>query len=264
MAALAGAATVMAQPACPAAQLRIAFMDNAAAPFLLGSGERFAEPPGLLVDWLRAALRRLGCLERAQLLRMPTARLIRAIAEDGGQIDLYPGVAENAPFAAKLVLPPPASRPDGDLSVGEVRYSLYARRGEVPAWDGQTLVLGAGQAVGVARGSVAENLARRRGWPLEPAPNTEAALRKLLVGRSRAMLVYEPYLDPRIERGEPPVAGLVKLQPPVERTRFHVGASRDFYAAHPAFVQQLWLELCRQGNALHEKPRACSASAFTH
>ncbi|MEJ1939021.1 hypothetical protein WDZ92_53155, partial [Nostoc sp. NIES-2111] len=126
-----------AQATCPS-RLRIAFPDSPAEPFMRGQGEDFARPPGLLVDWVRQALRELGCLERAELLRLPVRRL-RALIE-AGQIDMVAGVGDGGPIAALLTLPPrEGRRGEFDQSLGTVDYVLYARRGSGLRWGGQVL-----------------------------------------------------------------------------------------------------------------------------
>lgn len=233
---------------CPA-RLRIAFPDAAAEPFLRGQGDVFARPPGLLVDWVRAALRRLGCLDKAELLRLPSRR-VRAMIETG-QIDLVAGVGEGGPLAALLTLPPPAgARQEFDLSLGHVDYALYALRGLVPAADGEPMPVLPPQArVGVTAGSRAEGLAREHGWPAEVAPSHESALQKLLAGRTPLLLVHSYYLDERLRQDASLARRIVRFGPVVERRRLHVGALPAFARREAGFVTRLWRELCRQSAA---------------
>lgn len=233
---------------CPE-RLRIAFPDAPAEPFLRGQGDDFAKPPGLLVDWVRAALRQVGCLERAELLRLPTRR-VRAMVESG-QLDLVAGVGEGGPIAALLTLPPHiGARHEFDYSLGQVDYALYARRGVVSGWDGQQLpTLTADARLGATSGTRAEALGQERGWPLELAPNHESALQKLLAGRTPLLLVHSYYLDERLLKDAELARQIVKLSPAVERRRLHVGALPAFARAESGFAMKLWRELCRQSAA---------------
>ena len=235
--------------ACPE-RLRIAFPDAPAEPFLRGQGDDFERPPGLLVDWMRASLRQLGCLEHAELLRLP-ARRVRAMIESG-QLDLVAGVGEGGPIAALLTLPSPAgNRREYDFSVGHVDYALYARRGLVAGRaDGQEAPVLPPQArVGVTAGSRAEFLAQERGWPLEPAPNHESALQKLLAGRTPLLLVHSYYLDERLRHDAALSRQIERFGPVVERRRLHVGALPAFARSEKGFVTRLWREMCRQSAA---------------
>lgn len=235
--------------ACPE-RLRIAFPDAPAEPFLRGQGDGFERPPGLLVDWMRASLRQLGCLDRAELLRLP-ARRVRAMIESG-QLDLVAGVGEGGPLAALLTLPPVSGpRREFDFSLGHVDYALYARRGLVASRiDGQEVPVLPPQArVGVTAGSRAEMLARERNWPLEPAPSHESALQKLLAGRTPLLLVHSYYLDERLRQDAALSRQIERFGPVVERRRLHVGALPAMVQRENGFVARLWRELCRQSAA---------------
>lgn len=234
--------------ACPA-RLRIAFPEASAEPFVRGQGDEFAHPPGLLVDWMRQALREVGCLERAEMMRLP-ARRVRAMIESG-QVDLVAGVGERGPIAALLALPPQVGpRREFDYSLGHVEFALYARRGAAGSWDGQHLGALAGDArLGVTAGTRAEVLAQERGWPTDPAPNHESALQKLIAGRTPLILVHSYYVDERLRQDPALTRQIVKLSPIVERLRLHVGAVPAFAQQQGAFVRRVWRELCRQSAA---------------
>ncbi len=240
--ALAGSAA-WAQGGCPA-RLRISFPDAPAEPFLQGRGDAFAAPPGLLVDWVRGALKRLGCDTQAELLRLPSRR-VRAML-DSGELDLVAAVAQGGPMAALLTLPrPQGARGQFDLSVGQVEYALYANRAGLAAQGGAP-VLPPQARVGVTAGSSAERLALERGWPVEQAPSHESVLQKLLAGRTPLLLMHSYYLDERLRRDAALARQVVRVGPPVERLRLHVGARPAFAEQHPAFMGRFWRELCRQ------------------
>lgn len=244
--AAAGAVHAARADGCPE-RLRIAFPDAPAEPFLRGQGDDFERPPGLLVDWVRASLRRLGCLEKAELLRLPSRR-VRSMIE-AGQVDLVAGVGEGGPLAGLLTLPPLAgTKREFDLSLGHVDYALYARRGLLAsgASGPDAPVLPAQARVGVTAGSRAEALARERGWPAEPAPSHESALQKLLAGRTPLLLVHSYYLDERLRQDKRLASQIERFGPIVERRRLHVGALPAFARNESGFVTRLWRELCRQ------------------
>ena len=248
LAALLSVAGAARAETCPE-RLRIAFPDAPAEPFLRGQGDDFAKPPGLLVDWVRAALREIGCLERAELLRLP-ARRVRAMIE-AGQLDLVAGVGEGGPIAALLTLPPHTGpRREFDYSLGHVEYAFYSRRKSVGTsnggWDGQQLALAPDARLGVTAGSRAELIAQERGWALDAAPSHESALQKLLAGRTPLLLVHSFYVDERLRQDAALSQQVVKLGPIVERRRLHVGALPVFARTENAFVTRMWRELCRQ------------------
>jgi len=234
--------------ACPE-RLRIAFPEGPAEPFMRGQGEDFLQPPGLLVDWMRQALRGQGCLEKAEMLRLPVRRL-RAMIE-GGQIDLVAGVGEGGPIAALLALPPrEGRRGEFDHSLGMVEYVLYARRGSGIAWDGQAISGLTEQArVGVTASTRTEMLARERGWLADPAPSHESALLKVAAGRTPVLLMHSYFVDDRLRRDPQLARQIERLSPAVERRHLFVGAAPVFAHSHKSFTRRLWRALCRQSAA---------------
>ncbi|RTL44435.1 MAG: hypothetical protein EKK53_07435 [Burkholderiales bacterium] len=256
---LSAALATQAQPVSPMAcpeRLRIAFPEASAEPFMRGQGEDFSRPPGLLVDWVRQALRELGCLERAEMLRLPVRRL-RAMIESG-QIDMVAGVGDGGPIAALLALPPrEGRRGEFDYSLGIVEYLLYARRSSGVAWDGQTLSgLGPELRVGVTAGTRSEALAGERGWPAEPAPSHESAWLKLILGRTPVLLVHGYFAEDRL-RQDPRLGRQVeRLLPAVERRHLYVGIAPALLRSSRAFAQRFWRAVC-QASADAKADGAC-------
>lgn len=256
---LLGALPGHAQPASPTAcpeRLRIAFPEGSAEPFMRGQGEEFSHPPGLLVDWVRQALRGLGCLERAEMLRLPVRRLRAAI--EAGQIDLVAGVGDGGPIAALLTLPPrEGRRGEFDYSLGTVEYMLYARRSSGVAWDGQTLSgLGPELRVGVTAGARTEALAAERGWPSESAPSHESAWLKLVAGRTPVLLVHGYFAEDRLRQDPRQGRQVERLLPAVERRHLYVGLAPALARSSPAFAQRFWRAVC-QASASSKSDGAC-------
>lgn len=248
-------AQALTPAACPE-RLRIAFPDGPAEPFMRGQGEDFQHPPGLLVDWVRQALRQLGCLERAEMLRLPVRRL-RAMIE-AGQVDMVAGVGDGGPIAALLVLPPrEGRRGEFDLSLGVVEYVLYARRGSGIRWDGQAITgLAADSRVGVTAGTRPELLAQERGWQVETAPSHESTLLKLAAGRTPVMLIHAYFVDDRL-RQDPKLAQRVeRLSPVVERRHLYVGMATALVQGGKGFAPRFWRAVC-QASAASRADGAC-------
>lgn len=233
---------------CPE-RLRVAFPEGPAEPFMRGQGEDFLRPPGLLVDWMRNALRELGCLERAEMLRLPVRRL-RAMIE-GGQIDVVAGVGDGGPIAALLALPPrEGRRGEFDFSLGVVEYVLYARRGSGIAWDGQAISgLAAEARVGVTASTRTEMLANERGWAMDLAPSHESALLKVAAGRTPLLLMHSYFVDDRLRRDPQLARQIERLLPAVERRHLFVGVAPALAQSGKGFTLRLWRALCKESAA---------------
>ncbi|MGM9481499.1 substrate-binding periplasmic protein [Roseateles sp. NT4] len=245
----AGLITAAAQAdACPE-RLRIAFPEGPAEPFMRGQGEDFLRPPGLLVDWVRNALREQGCLEKAEMLRLPVRRLRNMI--EAGQVDMVAGVGEGGPIAALLALPPrEGRRGEFDYSLGAVEYVLYARRGSGIAWDGQSLSgLSMDARVGVTASTRTEMLAKERGWSVDAAPSHESALLKVAAGRTPVLLMHSYFADDRLKH-DPRLAGQIeRLLPAVERRHLFVGVAPAMLQGSKDFTLRLWRALCKESAA---------------
>lgn len=245
----AGLITAVAQAdTCPE-RLRIAFPEGPAEPFMRGQGEDFQHPPGLMVEWMRNALRDQGCLEKAEMLRLPVRRLRNMI--EAGQIDMVAGVGEGGPIAALLALPPhEGRRGEFDYSLGVVEYVLYARRGSGIAWDGQAISgLAAEARVGVTASTRTEMLAKERGWLAEPAPSHESALLKVAAGRTPVLLMHSYFVDDRLRRDPQLAKQIERLSPAVERRHLFVGMAPAMAQSHRDFTLRLWRALCRESAA---------------
>lgn len=256
---LGGAVSVQAQPGAPVGcpeRLRIAFPDGPAEPFMRGLGEDFARPPGLLVEWVRQALRQLGCLERAEMMRLPVRRL-RAMIE-GGQMDMVAGVGDGGPIAALLQLPPrEGRRGEFDYSLGVVEYVFYARRVSGLRWDGQQLSgLPPEARIGVTAGTRTELLAQERGWPTEPAPSHESALLKLAAGRTPLLLMHGYFVEDRLRQDARLARLLERLAPAVERRHLYVGLSAALVQGHRGFALRFWRSVC-EASAASKADGAC-------
>lgn len=253
-------AVSMAQAShCPA-RLRVAFGESPAEPFLRGQGADFAAQPGLLVTWTRGALKRLGCLDRAEFVRLPSRR-VKALVESG-DLDLVAGVARGGPVAALLALPPvTGARGEFDLSLGRVDYVLYARRGLLTNGDGNASalpVLPDGARIGAMAGGRAEALARERGWPVDPAPSHESSLQKLRAGRTPLLLTHSHLLDERLRSDKQLASEIERFGPVIETLRLQVGVLPALAQREPAFAEALWRELCRESAASgRQVPGAC-------
>lgn len=252
---LLAAPTLAAPPACPE-RLRIAVPDASAEPFMRGQGEDFARPPGLLVEWVRQALRQLGCLERAELLRLPVRRL-RAMIE-AGTIDMVAGVGDGGPIGALLALPPrEGRRGEVDYSLGVVEYRLYTRRGSGVRWDGQSLSgLLPDARVGVTAGTLLETLALERSWPVEAAPSHESALLKLAAGRTPLLLMHSYFVDDRLRQDAVLARQIEVLGPAVDRRHLYVGLAPALMQSARGFALSFWRAAC-QASAASRADGAC-------
>lgn len=222
--------------ACPKA-VRIGFNDTESPPMLMGRGERFQDPPGWQVDAVRAALRRLGCLSVAELLRLPARRLNILLAQGDVDFALLYGVTPERLQSLRFPLDA-RGQPDAAWAPVFGRLVLFARSG-TPAqagWDGQRLP--AGWRVGVMAGSVQEAVARAHSWPVEPFTAADFGLQMLNAQRFELLLTSREALSPE-SRATITEWGTTAQMP------FFAPASIAFAQRHPAWTRAFWNEFCR-------------------
>ena len=236
---------------CPA-RLRFVYGSEAAPPFVIGTGDEEPEPPGLLVQWLRESLTSMSCTTELVLARRPAARVRLELA--AGEHDLAIGVYRPA-LAPTLVWPHdvPALRPLPYLS--RTLLQLYVLEPAAFAWPSR--VFDEQQArVGVVRGSVAELVARERGWKLDLATDMVTNVAKLRSARFEAMLGQDVYIEPYLRTLQD--KRIRALAPPVGVGEYYLPAYRGFFERHEGFVRTLWTRMCERAHALMRDPAPCS------
>lgn len=238
---------------CPE-RIRLAYTDVALAPYVLGDGDELPDPPGLFVTWARTALQRLGCKHVASEVRLPYNRIVASM--ETGDIDIRVTGGYRDEVAHIMVFPMSGSGTNRALAVAEAATALYVRKkSPLAEWDGKALrFTGRHPTIGAVRGHYTERLARARQWDVDAASSWEANLKKLMLGRVAA--IVGPDL---VVQALPGYEQLERLEPPVAVDLYFAPVSRQFFARHPDFTMQFWMEICRESRASFRKLPACSA-----
>lgn len=240
----------LAQGACPAQPVRIAFVDRDAPPFLTSAGTTFDERrPGQMVEELRLALRALGC--PAQLQRLPARRLQMAMS--AGQVDVGMGLGDTPERVALWRYPTQADgQVDRRLAIGISPIAwvvLKKRQAELQSqWTARRLQGRLGAATGSATSSVVENAGMR----VEPVFEVARTVPLLELDRFDAIALPVNSYGFLLTEAQGRVA---VLQPPVSTQYFYAPASESFFRREEAFVQRFWMALCEAA-----RPRLGTAS----
>lgn len=241
--------------ACPP-RVRLAYTDAPLPPYVLGQGETIAEPPGLFIQWARAALVKMGCLHVATEVRLPYNRILNSM--EAGSIDMRVTGGYRPDITGIMVFPMEAGSPSRAMAVAEAGTMLYVVK-DAPAatWDGKTVgFTGTSNAIGTVRGHYTEKLLQSMKWTVDSAPTWESNTKKLLLGRVAAIVGPDSVVDALPERS------LLKvLEPPVAVDLYFAPVSHPFYEAYPRFTQRFWLEICRESRATFKRLPACSVAA---
>ncbi|PHV11003.1 substrate-binding periplasmic protein [Chitinimonas sp. BJB300] len=220
--------------------INLAFVDVDSAPFLMGKGDRLANPPGLAVELVQQAVTAAGF--RAQIQRLPQLRMLKELEEgniDGAFIFSY------TPERAQLyVYPMNGSQPDSSQRVTHISYALYRMKGGSANWDGQKFE-GITLPVGVNTGWVMSATLREKGLAVDDGGRGYPEnFTKLKLGRLSAYATLEPSADSYLKS-----AGLTeqfeKVGPPLQGKDYFLLFSKRFVTNNPDAAKSIWQAVAR-------------------
>ncbi len=241
------AATPPAAPLpCPPA-LRVGFLDVDLRPFVMGQGERFATPPGTLVEALQRTLMGLDCPVR--LHRLPVRRLVQALS--AGELDVAIGLAASDERQRLMRFPVDAhGQPDERWAIAEIDIRLYATAQRHPAVQAKLSQNGpAALRYGALRGSIYADALAAEGLRVELTPDFAKGWTMLHRGR------FDVVLMPDVLAAG---GGAVRAVGPTKfHLRFFAPVNPQFAAANEAWVRHFWQRLCSQTRPYFKDRQTC-------
>ncbi|WP_171013880.1 transporter substrate-binding domain-containing protein [Chitinivorax sp. B] len=232
--------------------INLIFVDVDSTPFLVGRGDRVANPPGLAVELIQQAVAAAGY--QLQLQRLPQLRMLRALEEgkvDGAFIFSY------TPERAQLyVYPMIEGQPDPNFRVTHISYRLYRLKGSRVTWDGQKFE-GMAHPVGVNTGWVMANTLRDKGLAVDDGGRGYPEnFSKLKLGRISAYATLEPSAESYLKS-----TGMAdqfeKVGPPLQDKDYFLLFSKRFMSESPDVARRIWQMLAqvreKQEAALFQK-----------
>ncbi|MGQ5524487.1 substrate-binding periplasmic protein [Chitinimonas sp. PSY-7] len=220
--------------------VNLAFVDVDSAPFLMGRGDKVADPPGLAVELVQQAVTAAGY--RLQLQRLPQLRMLKEL--EHGQIDgafIFSYTGERAQLYA---YPMNGSHPDSSQRVTHISYALYRLKGGSASWDGQKFD-GITLPVGVNTGWVMSTTLRDKGLTVDDGgKGYPENFTKLKLGRISAYATLEPSADSYLKN-----AGLTdqfeKVGPPLQGKDYFLLFSKRFVTDNPEAARNIWQAVAR-------------------
>lgn len=238
---------------CPA-EVRIVYPDIDAAPFINGSGAQVPDNPGMLIDWVKAAIANSPCRAKVSFFRLPTLRTIMEI--NVGRYDMMLAVATDNPMASKLRFPMQREEIAQNKAIARGALMLYALSNSAANWDGTTLNLPPPGTVGVTRGQAAQFVATQNGWRTDESPDAETNFRKLQLQRVAAVL-EQKLVAADLIKGLPDQS-VQMLAVPVKTISYYSPVTGDFYRRYPQFSEQFWLDVCNQSRKVLKDLPKCT------
>ncbi len=224
---------VIAQPT----EITLGFEDKEAFPYYMGSARTPVQVnPGASVEIVRLAANRLGL--KVKWKRLPWKRCLYSLKQN--KID---GTfnASYKPEREKLGVYPVTEdgKIDDSRRLVTVHYAFYKMKHSPIDWDGRNLT-GLNRKIGVVLGYSVEKDLKKRGLPVDTAPNTLANIKKLLLGRVNLIAGSRSQIESFLNEDPDRFRNIVEIKTPLKVKSSYLILSHDFVKNNRELSARLW------------------------
>lgn len=222
-----------AASAAAAERLVVGLNDSGSFPYIVGRGGALRSPPGLSVELVQEAARRLDI--DVSFVRLPGLRVLLALKE--GRIDaalLFSYSRDREAYGAYPMLD---GKPDPARRLATLSYVLYRPTGSSLDWNGAAFVNLTGQIAANLNYSIVGTLRRLR-VPVIEARSTADSFRMLQLHRVVGIVDQEVVADAHIAAQG--LAGVEKVETPLRRKPYYLMLSHQYVAARPDRARAIW------------------------
>lgn len=217
-------------------EIVLAYSDVETFPFMMGSGDSVADPPGLALEIISKAAERLNY--RIRFVRFPNKRVLFNLEK--GTIDGAFCYSFKQERLKSGVYPVRGGKLIEGYRIKNWSYYLYRRKDSKLNWDGIKFINLDG-AIGANTGySIVIDL-QKMGLDVEEVKTTEQNLRKLMMGRIDGYAAQDVTTDFYLKSNE--YASIEKLPIPIATKDYYLLFSKQFIAQYPDKAQKLWKEI---------------------
>lgn len=224
-------------PSARAVELRLAYIEQDASPYLSGIGPEIPPRPGIAVELVQRAVARLG--GRLVLTRLPARRMIQEVK--AGRQDGILGFRYSPERARDLVFPMRDGQPDATRHAARLAHSLYRRQGSAITWDGRRIG-GLTTPIAVSSTQLVADALQAQGVEIIRIENSGQMFAMLALERVDAVVSLDIIGDRQMieQPATQATARIEKVMPPVLIEDFHVPLGRAFHVANRDFAGRLW------------------------
>lgn len=234
-----------------ATTLKLAYSDVESYPFQIGNSSEISDPPGLSLDIIDQAFRRLGV--DIEYVRLPGRRVLEYIKSgqvDGGFIFSY-----NSKSAQYAVYPLKENRPDTSKRIATLGYYFYKLKYQTFDWDGSSLSAIKDKKVGTHLGfSITRKLKESHIDVLEVKKT--AQLFRILTTRHVDIIAIQDTLAQAYLKDKPWASDVERVQPAITEKDYFLIFSREFTLSNPELVEQAWSVIADIRDVVIEKESA--------
>lgn len=217
-----------------AISLKLCYPDNDAPPWQIGNGEYIFQPPGLSIDIISSAARKIKV--NLEIIRVPTNRVFQILAKeevDGVFIFSYlPERLEHGVFPTLK---------NGELNhknrVATMNYHFYKNKNTKLNWDGKILS-NLNSEIGVNRGYAVIDILKKLSIPYEESKGSEILVKKVDTGRLEGLVAQSVTVDLFIKKLK--AKNLIKLSPPVISKDYYLVFGKKFYTKNKTICDKFW------------------------
>lgn len=214
--------------------LTFAYSDVESFPFQMGNGTSVATPPGLSIDVLEQAARKLNI--RINYVRLPGKRVlsqIKANRVDGGFIFSYN--PERAQFAK---YPMKEQKADSTLRIATLDYYFYKLKDQPLKWDGVKLESLGNRLVGAHAGFSIINKLKENEINTLGIESTAKLFEMLYKRRLAAVAIQSNIASSYIDANG--LSNIERMNPPISTKNYYLIFSPKLAKEDPALVSELW------------------------
>ena len=217
--------------------ITLGYEDKDSFPYYLGNSKLpLKNKPGASVEVMQLAAEKLGLKVRWK--RMPWKRCLYALERN--QID---GTfnASYKPEREKAGVYPKTK--DGTIDESHrlvtVHYAFYKMKHSGINWDGTSLT-GLTGKIGVVLGYSVEKDLKKKGLPVDTAPNTLANIKKLLLGRVNLIAGSRSQIKSFLGKDKKKFENIVEIETPLKVKSSYLILSHEFFNNNRALSLKIW------------------------
>ncbi|WGL59820.1 transporter substrate-binding domain-containing protein [Pigmentibacter sp. JX0631] len=217
-----------------AVTIKLCYPDNDAPPWQIGNGENIFHPPGLSIDIITAAAKKIKA--DINIIRVPTNRVFQLLAK--GEVDgvfIFSFLPERQESGVYPLLK------NGELNhknrVASLDYHFYKNKKSKLTWDGKTLS-NLNSEIGVNRGYAVIDILKKLSIPYEESKGSEILVKKVDSGRLDGLVSQSMTVDLFIRKLK--AKNLIKLSPPVISKDYFLVFGKSFYEKNKILCEKFW------------------------
>ena len=219
-----------------AVELTLAYGATASPPFQLENSLHVPDPPGLAVDIIRHAARKLKI--KVKFVRLPNKRVLHSLRlgkVDGAFIFSYR--PERARFAS---FPTVNGKLDRSKRIGTIEYYLYSLEENQVSWETDGFH-GLPGMIGANAGYSVVPLLREQGLEVVEVPRPQQLYQLLRRKRIVAFASQQYMADDFIARRS--IKGVSKMGQPISRQDYFLILGHHFMQHSAELARELWIEI---------------------